>query len=101
MPSISMNQKQEQRSQLFDAAVNAIVQMGNHSYQRHLNQEQADIIEAFLAFDGGDRKLLCDEIWETAKGKVEHYWREGTHDALEELRNRELYSRSYNNGMKR
>ena len=97
----SYHQKQEQRSQLFDAAVNAIVQMGNHSYQRHLNQEQADIIESFLAFDGGDRKLLCDEIWETAKGKVEHYWREGTHDALEELRNRELYSRSYNNGMKR
>ena len=97
----SYHQKQEQRSQLFDAAVSALVQMGNRSYQRHLNQEQADIIESFLAFDGGDRKQLCDEIWETAKGKVEHYWREGTHDALEELRNRELYSRSYNNGMKR
>lgn len=97
----SYHQRQEQRSQLFDAAVSALVQMGNRSYQRHLNQEQADTIEAFLAFDGGDRKQLCDEIWEAAKGKVEHYWRDGTHDALEELRNRELYSRSYNNGMKR
>ena len=94
----SYHQKQEQRSQLFDAAVNAIVQMGNRSYQRHLNQEQADIIEAFLAFDGGDRKLLCDEIWETAKGKVERCWRDGTHDALEELRTKELYSRSYSRG---
>ncbi|MBQ3699106.1 MAG: hypothetical protein II886_04260 [Prevotella sp.] len=94
----SYHQKQEQRSQLFDAAVNAIVQMGNRSYQRHLNQEQADTIEAFLAFDGGDRKQLCDEIWETAKGKVERCWRDGTHDALEELRTKELYSRSYSRG---
>ena len=94
----SYHQKQEQRSQLFDAAVNAIVQMGNRSYQRHLNQEQADTIEAFLAFDGGDRKQLCDEIWETAKGKVERCWHDGTHDALEELRTKELYSRSYSRG---
>ena len=94
----SYHQKQEQRSQLFDAAVNAIVQMGNRSYQRHLNQEQADTIEAFLAFGGGDRKQLCDEIWETAKGKVERCWRDGTHDALEELRTKELYSRSYSRG---
>ena len=94
----SYHQKQEQRSQLFDAAVNAIVQMGNRSYQRHLNEEQADTIEAFLAFDGGDRKQLCDEIWETAKGKVERCWRDGTHDALEELRTKELYSRSYSRG---
>ena len=97
----SYHEKQEQRSQLFDAAVSALVQMGNCSYQRHLNQSQADTIETFLAFDGGDRKQLCDEIWCVAKDEVERYWRDGTHDALEELRNRELYSRSYNNGMKR
>ena len=97
----SYHEKQEQRSQLFDAAVSALVQMGNCSYQRHLNQSQADTIETFLAFDGGDRKQLCDEIWCVAKDKVERYWRDGAHDALEELRNRELYSRSYNNGMKR
>ena len=94
----SYHETQEQRSQLFDAAVSALVQMGNRSYQRHLNQEQAEAIEAFLAFDGGDRKLLCDEIWETAKGKVERCWRDGTHDALEELRTKELYSRSYSRG---
>ena len=97
----SYHQKQEQRDQLFDAAVSAVVQMGNCSYQRHLNQSQAEAIEAFLAFDGSDRKQLCDEIWSIAKDKVEHCWRDGTHDALEELRTRELYSRSYNNGMKR
>jgi len=97
----SYHEKQEQRSQLFDAAVSALVQMGNCSYQCHLNQSQADTIETFLAFDGGDRKQLCDEIWCVAKDKVERYWRDGAHDALEELRNRELYSRSYNNGMKR
>ena len=97
----SYHQKQEQRDQLFDAAVSAVVQMGNCSYQRHLNQSQAEAIEAFLAFDGSDRKQLCDEIWSIVKDKVEHCWRDGTHDALEELRTRELYSRSYNNGMKR
>jgi hypothetical protein len=95
----SYHQRQEQRSQLFDAAVSALVQMGNRSYQRHLNQEQADTIEAFLAFDGGDRKQLCDEIWEASKDKVEHYWRDGTHDALEELRTRELYGKKYGKGL--
>ena len=73
--------------------------MGNRSYQRHLNQEQADTIEAFLAFDGGDRKQLCDEIWEASKDKVEHYRRDGTHDALEELRTRELYGKKYGKGL--
>lgn len=96
----SYHQKQEQRDQLFNAAVSAIVQMGNCSYQRHLNQSQAETIEAFLTFDGSDRKQLCDEIWSVARDKVERCWRDGTHDALEELRTRKLYSRSYNNGMK-
>ena len=94
----SYYQGQEQRNQLFNAAVNAIIQMGNCSYQRHLNQSQAETIEAFLAFDGGDRKQLYDEIWEAAKGKVERYWRDGTHDALEELRTKELYDMKLGKG---
>ncbi len=94
----SYHQKQEQRSHLFNAAVDAIIQMGNRSYQRHLNQEQADIIEAFLVFDGGDRKQLCDEIWEAANPNVTNCWRKGASDALEELRTKELYVRSYSRG---
>ena len=65
---------------------------------RHLNQNQANIIEAFLAFDGSDRTQLCEEIWNVASPKVDYYWRDGTFDALEELRTKELYNRKYGNG---
>ena len=78
---------------LFGEAVKALVEMGNCSSQRHLNQEQANTIEAFLAFEGGDRIQLCSEIWDKAKPQVEYYWRDGTFDALEELRTKELYGR--------
>ena len=50
----------QKRDQLFDAAVIALVEMGNCQNQRHLNQKQANTIEAFLAFDGGDRTQLCE-----------------------------------------
>lgn len=89
----------EKRSQLFASAVTALVEMGNNSYQRHLNQEQADTIEAFILFDGGDRKLLCDEIWNKAITSIRSGWRNGTYDALEELRTGELYGQSYSNGL--
>jgi hypothetical protein len=36
---------------------------------------------------------------DAAKGKVEHYWRNGTHDALEELRTKELYGKKYSKGV--
>ena len=72
--------------------------MGNCQNQRHLNQNQANIIEAFLAFDGGDRTQLCEEIWNIASPKVNYYWRDGTFGALEELRTKELYSRSFGCG---
>ena len=88
----------QKRDQLFDAAVNALVEMGNCPNQRHLNQKQANIIEAFLAFDGGDRTQLCEEIWNVSSPKVNYYWRDGTFDALEELRTRELNHRTYGYG---
>ena len=88
----------QQHDRLFDAAVNALVEMGNCQNQRHLNQKQADAIEAFLAFEGGDRIQLCSEIWDKAKPQVEYYWRDGTFDALEELRTCELYERNYSRG---
>ena len=88
----------QKRDQLFDDAVNALVEMGNCQNQRHLNQNQANIIEAFLAFDGSDRTQLCEEIWNVASPKVDYYWRDGTFDALEELRTKELYHRTYGNG---
>ena len=88
----------QKRDQLFDDAVNALVEMGNCQNQRHLNQNQANIIEAFLAFDGSDRTQLCEEIWNVASPKVNYYWRDGTFDALEELRTRELNHRTYGNG---
>ena len=88
----------QKRDQLFDAAVNALVEMGNCPNQRHLNQKQANIIEAFLAFDGGDRIQLCEEIWNVASPKVNYYWRDGTFDALEELRTKELNHRTYGYG---
>ena len=88
----------QKRDQLFDAAVIALVEMGNCQNQRHLNQKQANTIEAFLAFDGGDRTQLCEEIWNVANPKVDYYWRDGTFDALEELRTKELYNRKYGNG---
>jgi hypothetical protein len=88
----------QQHDRLFDAAVNALVEMGNCSSQRHLNQEQANAIEAFLAFEGGERIQLCSEIWDKAKPQIEYYWRDGTFDALEELRTGELYERNYSRG---
>ena len=90
----------QKRDQLFDAAVKALVEMGNCSSQRHLNQEQANAIEAFLAFEGGDRIQLCSEIWEKAKPQVEYYWRDGTFDALEELRTQYLCHRNDSHGLR-
>ena len=87
----SYHEKVEKREQLFDAAVKAVIEMGNCSFQRHLNQEQANTIEAFLAFDGGDRNQLCVDIWNKAKPQVEYYWQDGTLSALDELRTKELY----------
>ena len=49
-------------------------------------------------FDGSDRTQLCEEIWNVASPKVDYYWRDGTFDALEELRTKELYNRKYGNG---
>ena len=89
----------EKRAQLFASAVTTLVEMGNNSYQRHLNQEQADTIEAFILFDGGDRKQLCDEIWNEAITSIRSGWRNGTYEALEELRTGELYGQSYSNGL--
>ena len=80
---------------LFKEAVKALVEMGNCSSQRHLNQKQADAIEAFISQDGGDRDMLCVDLWEAASPKIEYYWRDGTFDALEELRTREFYSSTY------
>ena len=87
----------QKRGQLFDAAVNALVEMGNCQNQRHLNQKQADAIEAFISQDGGDRDMLCVDLWDAASPKVDYYWRDGTFDALEELRTRELNHRTYGN----
>ena len=89
----------QKRGQLFDAAVNALVEMGNCQNQRHLNQKQADAIEAFISQDGGDRDMLCVDLWDAASPKIEYYWRDGTFDALEELRTNELYSRSNSYGL--
>ena len=85
----------QQRNLFFEAAVNALVEMGNCPSQRHLNQKQADAIEAFISQDGGDRDMLCVDLWETASPKIEYYWRDGTFDALEELRTKKFYSSSY------
>ena len=82
---------------LFEEAVKALVEMGNCSSQRHLNQKQADAIEAFISQDGGDRDMLCVDLWEAASPRIEYYWRDGTFDALEELRTRELNHRTYGN----
>ena len=83
---------------LFEEAVKALVEMGNCSSQRHLNKKQADAIEAFISQDGGDRDMLCVDLWEAANPKIEYYWRDGTFDALEELRTKELYNCSYSRG---
>ena len=83
---------------LFEEAVKALVEMGNCSSQRHLNQKQADAIEAFISQDGGDRDMLCVDLWEAASPKIEYYWRDGTFDALEELRTKEFYNRKHGNG---
>lgn len=90
--------RKEQRTELFNSAVAALVEMGNNSYQRHLNQEQADAIETFIQFDGGGRSQLCDEIWSEAKYRIKSNWRDGTFDALNELRTGELYGPSYGKG---
>jgi len=79
---------------LFKEAVKALVEMGNCSSQRHLNQKQADAIEAFISQDGGDRDMLCVDLWEAASPKIEYYWRDNSFDALEELRTKELYGQN-------
>ena len=88
----------EKRGELFDSAVAAVVEMGNNSYQKHLDQEQADAIEDFISFDGGERGELCNEIWNVAQYSIQSQWRNITHDALMELRTGELYGQSYGNG---
>lgn len=93
--------RQAQRSELLDAAVAAIVEMGNNSYQRHLNQKQADAIEDFISFDGGDRTELCREVWDAAKPRIYSGWQDGTWKALEELRTEELYGQSYSSSLGR
>ncbi len=45
-----------------------------------------------------DRTQLCEEIWNVASPKVDYYWRDGTFDALEELRTKEHYNRKYGDG---
>jgi hypothetical protein len=90
--------RKEQRTKLFNSAVSALVEMGNNSYQRYLNQEQADAIETFIQFDGGGRSQLCDEIWSEAKYRIKSNWRDGTFDALNELRTGELYGPGYGKG---
>jgi len=45
-----------------------------------------------------DRTQLCEEIWNVSSPKVNYYWRDGTFDALEELRTRELNHRTYGYG---
>ena len=91
-------EKLDQRKHLFNEAVKALVEMGNCSSQRHLNKEQANAIETFLSFDGGDRDGLCVDIWEKASPKIHNYWRDGTFNALEELRTKELYCNTYSRG---
>lgn len=79
--------------------INALVEMGNCSHQRRLSKEQAATIEAFLILEGEDRDILAVELWDAASPKIEYYWRDGTFDALEELRTNELYSRSNSYGL--
>lgn len=94
--------RQVQRTELLDAAVAAIVEMGNNSYQRHLNQKQADAIEDFISFDGsGDRAELCHEVWDAAKPRIYSGWQDGTWKALEELRTEKLYGQSYSSSLGR
>ena len=88
----------QKNDQLFEEAVKALVEMGNCPSQRHLNKKQADAIEAFISQDGGDRDMLCVDLWDAASPKIEYYWRDGTFDALEELRTGDLYNRKYGNG---
>ena len=90
----------EKRDKHFDAAVNALVAMGNCSYQRRLSREQAAAIEAFLSLEGEDRDLLAVELWDAASPKIDHYWRDGTFNALEELRTKEYFNHTNSNGLK-
>ena len=88
------------RSVTFDAAVNALVAIGNCSYQRRLSREQATAIEAYLSIEGEDRDLLAMELWDAASPKIDHYWRDVTFDALEELRTKEFYNHTNSNSLK-
>ena len=47
-----------------------------------------------------ERQRLLNRIKEldAASPKIEYYWRDGTFDALEELRTKEFYNRKYGNG---
>ena len=94
----SYHEKVEKREELFNAAVWALIEMGNCSSQRRLNQEQASKIEAFLAFDGGDREQLCREIWAKASPQIEHLWRNITQSALDDLCTGKLYGQNYSQG---
>jgi len=90
----------EKRDLLFDTAVNALVAMGNCSYQRRLSGEQATAIEAYLSIEGEDRDLLAIELWDAASPKIDHYWRDVTFNALEELRTKEFYNHTNSNNLK-
>ena len=51
--------------------------------------------------EDGDRTQLCSDIWDKASPKINYYWRDGTFDALEELRTKELYGRNYDTSISR
>ena len=42
--------------------------------------------------------MLCVDLWDAASPQIEYYWRDGTFDALEELRTGDLYKIKYGNG---
>jgi hypothetical protein len=42
--------------------------------------------------------MLCVDLWEAASPKIEYYWRDGTFDALEELRMNNQYGNGYGGG---
>lgn len=78
----------EKRAVLLDAAVDAVVSMGNNTGQKNFNQSQLEAIEDFIGFDGGDRQELCDEIWEEARQHIKYDgWQRIARRALDSLAN--------------
>lgn len=77
----------DEKEELFDDAVESIVEMGNSGNQRHFNEDQANrIIRYYNHLETAkDFSKVTAELWEEAKPRINSWWRDVAAGAVDEL----------------